>query len=248
METVLELLGNRLLATSVQTVLLTALVWLLCRSVRRLPGDRVKAGETLATVESNDSLQIYAVTAPLSGTIVERNASVGNQTGDAALFTVSDLATLWAEVSVFSKSNEEIRAGQKLRIEASGGGKSAEAVISVVLPATDPDSQAILARATIDNSSGQWRAGAHIRAEIVTSETEAPLAVKTEALQRMGGKLVVFVREEDGAFRAQAVETGRSGGIWTEILSGLRPGDSYVAKNSFILKADIGKSAAGHEH
>ena len=37
MTTLLEVLGDRLLATSVQTVLLTALVWLLCRCVRRLP-------------------------------------------------------------------------------------------------------------------------------------------------------------------------------------------------------------------
>jgi len=62
------------------------------RSVAKKIGDTVREGEALATVEANESLQTYAVTAPLSGVIIARNANPGEQTGDKTLFTVADLS------------------------------------------------------------------------------------------------------------------------------------------------------------
>ena len=57
---------------------------------------------------------------------------------------------------------------------------------------------------------------------------------------------MVFVREDGGTYKAQPVETGMSDATWTEIKSGLTAGQHYVAKNSFVVKADIGKAGAEH--
>ena len=41
---------------------------------------------------------------------------------------------------------------------------------------------------------------------------------------------------------------GRSDGRFTEVLDGLSYGDRYVVENSYLIKADIEKSGAEHEH
>lgn len=218
------------------------------RRVVKEPGETVKAGDTLATVESNDSLQIYAVKSPVSGTVITRNANVGELAADAPLFVVADLSQLWAELFVFSKDGEKLKAGQKVRIQCLDDPVHTESTIALVLPTADALSQTLVARAVIDNADNHWRSGMNIRADVVMAEKDVPLAVRTEAIQRMEGKVVVFVQEPDGAYKAQPVEPGMGDATWTEIRGGLSAGQRYVAKNSFVVKADIGKSGAEHAH
>ena len=218
------------------------------RSVLKEPGEMVRAGDILATVESNDSLQVYAVKSPVSGTIITRNANVGELAADTPLFAIADLSKLWAELFVFSKDSEKLSVGQKVRIQCLDDPIHTDSAIALVLPTAEASSQTIVARAVIDNSSHHWRSGMNIRGDIVISEKNAPLAVKTEAIQRMEGKTVVFVKEEDAHYKPQPIETGISDAEWTEVKSGLSAGQVYVSKNSFVVKADIGKSEAEHEH
>ncbi|NBX02587.1 MAG: HlyD family efflux transporter periplasmic adaptor subunit [Alphaproteobacteria bacterium] len=218
------------------------------RSVVKEPGEMVKAGDTLATVESNDSLQVYAVKSPVSGTIITRNANVGELAADAPLFVVADLGKLWAELFIFSKDGEKLKAGQKVHIQCLDDNINTESTIALVLPTAEASSQTVVARAVIENDDNHWRSGMNIRADVVLTEKEVPLVVKTEAIQRMEGNNVVFVQEEGGVYKAQPVELGASDATWTEIKSGLNAGQHYVAKNSFVVKADIGKAGAEHEH
>lgn len=218
------------------------------RSVVKESGEVVRAGDTLATVESNDSLQVYAVKSPVSGTIISRNANVGELAGDAPLFIVADLRKLWAELFIFSKDGEKLKAGQKVRIQCLDDPVHTESTIALVLPTAEASSQTLVARAVIENSNNHWRSGMNIRADVVVFEKHIPIAVKTEAIQRMEGNMVVFVAGEGGKYKAQSVETGMSDAQWTEIRSGLSAGQLYVAKGSFVIKADIEKSGAQHEH
>lgn len=217
------------------------------KSVTKEPGEFVQAGVTLATVESNDSLQVYPVTAPVSGTIISRNANAGELAGAEPLFVLADLDLLWAELFVFSKDGERLKAGQKVRILCLDDPLTAESSISLVLPTTEASSQTVVARAVIQNPNNHWRSGMNIRADVVLEERQVPLAVRTEAIQRMEGKNVVFVLEQDGTYHAQPVDVGGSDDAWTEIAGGLAAGQRYVAKNSFVVKADIGKAGAEDE-
>jgi len=49
-------------------------------------------------------------------------------------------------------------------------------------------------------------------------------------------------------FEARPLELGRSDGKWVEVLSGITAGEKYAGKNSFVLKADLGKAGASHDH
>lgn len=217
------------------------------RDVKSNIGDTVKKGQTLAIVESNESLQAYPVIAPLDGIILGRNTNIGDTADNEPMFVVADLRQLWAEFFIFSRDMNAIKPGQTIRIRSLTDNTEAEAQLTNLLPTTESSSQTVVARVELDNSEDKWRAGMTVRGDVVLSEREVPIAVKTAALQRQKGSTVVFVLTGD-SYEARKVETGQSDREWTEILSGLQPGETYVAENSFIVKADIAKSEAEHEH
>ena len=108
-------------------------------------------------------------------------------------------------------------------------------------------SQTIVARATLDNRDGQWRPGTAIEAEVTVSTREVPLAVRADALQRFRDFTVVFAQIGD-TFEVRMLELGEADGEHVEVLGGLKPGTRYVTDQSFLIKADIEKSGASHDH
>lgn len=217
------------------------------RDVFKQAGEAVKRGEKLARVESNESLQVYAVPSPLDGIVLERHISVGDETGEEPIFVVADLNSLWAEFFVFAGDANQITQGQKVTVSTLDGKVTGESTITAVLPTADAASQTIVARSELDNSTGIWRAGMTVRVDVTLTEKEAALAVPTAAIQRLEGKPVVFVKE-GAEYVATPVTLGSADRIQTEITSGLDAGAEVVSKNSFVVKADIGKASAEHEH
>jgi cobalt-zinc-cadmium efflux system membrane fusion protein len=49
-------------------------------------------------------------------------------------------------------------------------------------------------------------------------------------------------------YEVRMLELGRAAGDWVEVLDGLAPGDRYVTRNSHLIKADIEKLGASHDH
>lgn len=217
------------------------------RSVTKQVGDAVARGEKLATVESNESLQVYAVPSPLSGVVLERSVSVGDTAADAPMFVVADLSSLWAEFYVFAGDMGAVRRDQTIMVQTLDGTVSATGILTTIQPTAEASSQSIVARAEIDNTSGVWRPGMTVRVDVITQETPVALAVPSAAIQRLEGKSVVFVRDGD-MYRAAPVTLGRTDATMTEITAGIAEGDSVVSEGSFVVKADIGKAGAEHEH
>ncbi len=217
------------------------------RQLTRQPGDRVAAGDVLATIESNESLKVYSVTATISGVITDRQGAVGEKTPDAPLFTIANTSTVWVDLTLFPRDITQIKSGQTVRVVQPQRGLSAEGSVIYVGTHANPVSQSTTARASLDNAEGQWFAGHFVNAEVTLAETNVAVAVRNEALQTHEGKTVVFVREADG-FEPRTIQAGRADSVYTEIVSGLVAGDTYVATNSFILKSDLGKESAEHEH
>lgn len=216
-------------------------------SVSKSLGDIVKAGEILARIESDDSLQVYAVTSPISGTITARNANPGEQAGSAPLFVITNLGGVWAELSVFPQDLQRLRAGQTVRVASLDGKLRAEGPLVSLSPASGGPAQALTARVLLDNAAGHWTPGLYVSAEAVIGASEVALAVKNEGLQELEGATVVF--EQSGeTYTARPLRLGRSDGEYSEVLEGLAAGARYVSGNSYLVKADIGKSGAAHEH
>jgi cobalt-zinc-cadmium efflux system membrane fusion protein len=216
------------------------------RGVTKRVGDTVRQGETVATVESNESLETYAVAAPLTGVVTARNANPGEQTGDRVLFTVADLATVWVEVSLFPRDVARVRVGQSVQVRNAETGQVAEGRVVYVAPFGSSNTQTLIARVQLDNSDRRWPPGLYVTAAVTLATNTVAVAVRSEALQTLEDRPVVFVRTQAG-FEPRRVRIGRSDGARTEILDGIAAGESYAAANSFILKAELGKGEAGHE-
>lgn len=218
----------------------------LVRSVAVKAGDTVQAGQTLATVESNESLQVYVVTAPISGTLSARHINPGEFAASAALFEIADFSSVWAELSVFPRDRAQLKPGQAVQLRAADGDASGAGIIAYVSPLGGA-TQALLARVVLDNAAGLWTPGQFVNARVTVGESPAALVVPLAALQRVRDWDVVFVA--DGTrYQAQPLQLGRRDASHAEVLGGLMPGARIVVSNSYLVKADIEKSGASHDH
>lgn len=210
-------------------------------------GDKVKKGQTLATVEANESLRVYTIYSPIDGIVLNRNTNVGNVAGDEAIFTIADLSEVWAEFHVFPRDLAKVAEKQKVRVHTLEDSKQIESPIKLILPTADALSQTVIAVVSVDNKDSKWRPGMAVEGDVHISETKVPVAITEKAIQRMENKTVIFVKE-GAEYEMRQVKLGKSDGKYIEVLEGLEAGEEYVSEGSFIVKADIGKAAAKHEH
>ncbi|MEO6182524.1 MAG: efflux RND transporter periplasmic adaptor subunit, partial [Verrucomicrobiota bacterium] len=199
-------------------------------------------------VESNESLQPYEVKSSIAGTVIEKNVTPGEYAKEGeSIFTVADLGTVWVDLNVPRKNFGKIKIGQVVNISAGEGMTNAQGALSYISPFGAEDTQTMLARVELPNTNGNWNPGLFVTAEIIVEESEVAIAVKPSAIQTFRDWEVVF--QQDGAiFEIAILELGRRDGEWVEVLSGLKAGQKYAAENSFIIKADILKSGASHDH
>ncbi|MDX2142485.1 MAG: efflux RND transporter periplasmic adaptor subunit [Rhodospirillaceae bacterium] len=217
------------------------------RELRKSVGDTVAKGEIVARVESNDSLQTYAVTSPIDGNVVMQNVNVGEAVDDMPLIEIADTRRVIAELLVFPGEVARLKVGQAARVRGIGGEVVAEGVLGSILPTTQAGSQAVPARVMLDNADLQWRPGMMVEADITTGERDAALAVRMSGLQKFRDFDVVFAKVSN-TYEVRMLELGVDDGEWIEVLGGLAPGTTYVTENSFLIKADIEKSGASHDH
>ncbi len=218
------------------------------RSLRVNVGDQVRAGQALATIESNLSLTNYTVTAPISGVVLARDASVGSVASEGSpLFEIADLSSLWVDLHIFGADAQHIRPGVPVAVTRMSDGVTVETVLERVLPGTATASQSTVARATIANGDGLWRPGSAVKARITVEQQPAELVVPLSALQTFRDWQAVFLRVGD-TYEVRPIELGKRDGTQVEVLSGLKPGDAVVVEQSYLVKADIEKSGASHDH
>lgn len=218
------------------------------RALRANVGDRVRAGQALASIESNLSLTTYTVAAPIAGVVLARQVQLGAVAGEGqVLFEIGDLSQLWVDLHIFGRDTQHITAGVPVTVTRMTDGVSQVTTLERVLPGTATASQSTVARALVDNRDGLWRPGAAVAARIVVASTPAALVVPLSALQTLDGREVVFVREGD-TYSARAVTLGARDARQVAVSAGLRAGEQVVVEQSYTVKADIGKAEAAHEH
>lgn len=216
--------------------------------IRKSLGDRVQRGETLAVVESNQSLQRYELKSLLDGVVIDRHAAVGELVSESVpIFVVADLSQVWVDFQVYRDDIATNLTGKHVSIDFGREHPNVEATISYVSPLTDEVTQSRLVRAVLPNTAGDLRPGLFVSGTLKVSDTPVTLSVRKEAIQRLGTSDVVFLAK-GRTFQGVTVKLGAADSENVEILSGISVGDRYVATNSYIIKADIEKAGAAHEH
>lgn len=216
-------------------------------AMSRQIGERVRRGDVLARVESSESLQTYAIPSPISGVVMARDANVGDVAGAAPIYVIADVTQVHAEFYVYPRDAERLRSGQAVTVRSLSGEHSVRATIEAILPSADMMTQTIVAHVDLPNADGAWRPGQAVEGAAVVATHEAPLAVRTRALQRFRDFTVVFAQVGE-TYEVRMLELGRRTPEWTEVLGGIEPGEIYVNENAFLIRADVEKSGASHDH
>ncbi|WP_447954236.1 efflux RND transporter periplasmic adaptor subunit [Sphingopyxis chilensis] len=216
-------------------------------AVTKAVGDYVRRGELLARIESSESLQVYPVHATASGVVAERNANPGDVTDGRALYVLTDPSQTTVVFNIFPRDLATIRSGMRVTVETQDGAEIATATLGQYLPEGNAEAGTALMRATIPNRSGALRPGMALRGRVTVNAVNVPLAVRTEAIQPFRDFKVVYANFGQD-YEVRMLKLGRSSPEWTEVLSGIKPGVAYVTKGSFLVRADIEKSGASHDH
>jgi cobalt-zinc-cadmium efflux system membrane fusion protein len=218
------------------------------RDIRKRIGDAVSKGDPMASVESNQSLTAYDLKAPISGTVIDRQISLGEYASEQKpAFVVADLSTIWVDLSIYRKDLKRVKIGDEVLIDPDDGAGDIKGTISYISPVGASDTQTALARVVLANPEGRLRPGLFVTARLVLAKRSVPVAVRVGAIQTLENKTVVFVREGGDTLEARPVELGESDPKHVEVKAGLSAGERYVAENSFVVKAEMGKGEADHD-
>jgi cobalt-zinc-cadmium efflux system membrane fusion protein len=160
---------------------------------------------------------------------------------------VADLSSVWADFSVPRRDIKRVKVGDGVIIDPEDGGEPIQAKITYLSPVGASETQSALARALVTNENGRLRPGLFITGRVVMAEKPVELSIRLSALQIFENRSVVFVRNGE-KFEPRDVELGERDGDRAEVVFGLEPGDIYATKNSFVIKAEIAKGTASHDH
>lgn len=218
------------------------------KSILKRIGDKVGKDDLLAAIESNQSLTVYELKAPIGGTVIERQISLGEYASEQKpAFVVADLSTIWVDLSIYRQDLKRVRISDQVLIDPDDGRGEIKGTITYIAPIGSSETQTALARVVLPNPDGRLRPGLFVTARLILAARSVAVAVRKSAIQTLENRTIVFVREDGDKIEARPVELGNSDPGYVEIRAGLAAGERYVAENSFVVKAEMGKGDADHD-
>ena len=173
-----------------------------------LASEKLRALGVQPTVELQArNLTRYEIRAPISGLIVARAVALGTALKeDITIFTVADMSTVWAEITVYPKDLGVIRLGQKATVRGTALDVESEGVVTYIGSLVGAQTRTAKARVILDNKEHQWLPGMFLNVELVAEEIQVPVAVSADAPDT--AQLVSSVRSLWQLFRSASAGTG----------------------------------------
>jgi len=194
-----------------------------------------------------DGASRYTLTAPITGVVTQRNATIGRMVGtEATLFEVVDASVMWAEIYIPEAELPRVAIGQPVELAVDGlPDREQSGTLSFVAPAIDPQTRTAKGRVALTNLDGALRANMFGRATISVSGSRKAVMVPRSAVQRARSAQLVFVRLAEDQFEARRVQVGQADGELVEVTGRLQVGDEVVTAGSFLLKTETLKESIG---
>jgi len=178
------------------------------------------------------------VKTPVDGVVSAKNAKVGAIASGAGqpLFTVIKDGAIELVADLSETDIQKVKAGQRANVTIAGARKPIDGKVRLVSPTVDATTRLGTVHIVVDDHSGA-RAGMYGNAEIIITETQA-LALPLSAVTT-GRSGSTARRVENDVVKQVKVETGIQDGGFVQIVSGLQPGDTVVAKaGAFVRDGD----------
>ncbi|MCZ6871616.1 MAG: efflux RND transporter periplasmic adaptor subunit [Gammaproteobacteria bacterium] len=197
--------------------------------------------------ESGAALSRYELRSPAAGRIVQRRAVVGEFVEQRdALYTVTDLSTMWLMMDLRERDLALVRVGLPVLFTVDGlPGHAFDGIVSWISNTVDDRTRTVKVRANVPNERGLLRANMFGLARIIVHDNDEVVSIPSEAVQTDGCCQLVFVKQDETLFEPRKVSLGASADGYVEILAGLASGESVVTVGSFLMKTEILKSNIG---
>ncbi len=190
----------------------------------------------------------FELRSQINGEVIQKHIAVGESVKkDFDVFVLADLSELWVNIAVPAQYLNVVHLGQQVTVKADKLGLEAKGKLTYLGALIDEKTRTVTGRVVIPNKKRLWRPGMYVTVDLVQATRKVPLAVAMDAIQTIRDWSVVFIKVGN-RYEARPLELGENDGNRVEVLGGLEPGTEYVHKNSFAVKAEIGKSAATHDH
>ncbi|EWS61988.1 Cation efflux system protein CzcB [Methylibium sp. T29-B] len=203
-----------------------------------------------ASVKSGTGASTFPLSTPLTGTVIQKTAIVGELgTPAAPLFTVADLSRVWIEANLTEDALSKVHVGAQASVKvAAYPSEQFKGRVTYVASLLDKDSRTVPARIEVDNKDGRLKPEMFASATIDTNGAKREaLSVPDAAILLLQGQPTIFVAKGEG-FESRAIEPGEKLSGRTVIKSGVAAGEKVVTAGAYALKARLLKSQIGDEH
>ena len=201
------------------------------------------ASESLRSAEismqnQQDNMSNYTITSPISGTIIEKNAKVGDALSTGSdLCTIYDLSYLEMTINVDELQVSSLKVGQSVQVTADAvKDKTYEGLVTRVSMKGDTSGGTTTYPVTvrIDETDG-LRPGMNANAEIVVAQAKNALTVPNAAIVRGG---YVLVRQDSpSAVNADDSMSAPEGYVYVKVKTGVSD-DNYTQVTSGLSESD----------
>ena len=193
-------------------------------------------------VSASDPAVAVAIRAQIAGTVVERNALVGQEVrADATtpLMTVTNLETLWVNADVYEQDLALITSGATVNVRVPAyPGETFPGTVARLGDVVDPTSRTVKLRCVLPNPTGKLKLEMFAKISLAEATGKQVLVIPGKAVLNEAGKFRVIV-VEGNVFRPVNVEVGPESDGRVRVLSGLKAGDRLVTDGALFLKHDI---------
>ena len=202
---------------------------------------------SLATIESNQSLTAYELKAPIAGTVIDRQISLGEYASEQKpAFVVADLSTIWVDLVDLPAGPRRVRLGDEVLIDPDDGRGDIKGTISYLAPVgSQRDADRACARGRCQMPDGRLRPGLFVTARLMLAARSVAVAVQPGAIQTLENRTVVFVREDGDKIEARPVELGDSDPQSVEIRAGLSAGERLRRREQLRREGGDGQRGGG---
>ncbi len=189
--------------------------------------------------------------APLAGTISHVDTTLGQAVERSTeLLKIENLKSVWVTASVPQSQLAGLAVGTRCEITTEAApDRTLAGVVQVIGTQLDAQTRTASVQCLVENPDGLLKPGMFTEVIFGTASGAESVVVLRDAVQEVEGRFVIYVPgEHEGEFEALPIELGARHGDRVEVIAGLAPGDPYVAKGAFTLKAQAMKDELGHGH
>jgi len=196
--------------------------------------------QILSTGRVRRTLTLYA---PVSGIVIDKKVLQGQAVAPGEeLYTIANLADVWVDAELREVDAASVRVGSATKIEFTGlPGHTYIGRVAYVYPTLQPEARTIKARIVVPNADGMVKPGMYATVRLSTPSRSA-LTVPSSAILQTGDRNIVFVDMGNGESTRRLmphdVVFGSVASTYTEIISGLEPGQRVVTSAQFLLDSE----------